>query len=249
MFFWNSFGISVIGPGHVRNGIPNQDAFAEMHTPLCDCIVVSDGVGSCPLSDFGAKMSCVAVLEAVDEYAKSSVLSDASSLLNMIKIRFLEKIKPYDASECSATCLFSFRREDEIFLGLLGDGLVAAVLDNGDICSLSEDKSTGFSNLVSVTMSEKVLVSDWKTLVLPESECVAVLLCTDGVSDDLNEPDGFIREYLTHCRYNPRERNINETGEMLLNWPVPKHVDDKTIACMYKIEVEDGQYAPKPLNE
>ena len=249
MCSWDSFGISVIGPGHARNGIPNQDAFAEMHTPLCDCIVVSDGVGSCSRSDFGAKMSCRAVMEAVGEYVKSSVFLDVPTLLSMIKMQFLEKIKPYDVSECSATCLWAFRWDEKIFLGLLGDGLAAAVLNNGNVCSLSDDKSMGFSNLVSVTMSEKVLVSDWKTLLLPENECAAVLLCTDGISDDLNEPDGFIREYLTHCRHIPRERNINETGEMLLNWPVPKHVDDKTIACMYRIEVDDGQVVSKQLDE
>ena len=62
---WKSFGVSMIGPGHIKNGIPNQDYFMDKHSKNFDCIVVSDGVGSCVRSDRGSQVACRAVIDTV----------------------------------------------------------------------------------------------------------------------------------------------------------------------------------------
>ena len=54
MIAWRSFGASVIGPGHAASRLPNQDAWLAFHHIRADGIVVSDGLGSKPLSDFGS---------------------------------------------------------------------------------------------------------------------------------------------------------------------------------------------------
>ena len=219
MSAWNSFGISTIGPGHIKNGIPNQDSFAEKHSMLFDCITVSDGVGSCPKSDIGSAMSCRAVLETISRFAESNGPIENSTVLDSIKMRFFEMIAPFDARECSATCLFAVRWNERIILALLGDGLAAALMKDGSVHALSDDKTNGFSN---------------------QDDCSSILLCTDGISDDLSDPEGFVKGFLLNCITGTIENNIRTTREMLLNWPVPKHSDDKTIACMYRVEVENA---------
>ena len=239
MSAWNSFGISTIGPGHIKNGIPNQDSFAEKHSTSFDCITVSDGVGSCPKSDIGSAMSCRAVLETISRFAESNGPVENSTVLDSIKKRFFEMIAPFDARECSATCLFAVRWNERIILALLGDGLAAVLMKDGSVHALSDDKTNGFSNLVSA-LSPRVEAENWKLLELPEDDCSSVLLCTDGISDDLSDPEGFVKGFLLNCITGTIENNIRTTREMLLNWPVPKHSDDKTIACMYRVEVENA---------
>ena len=67
-------------------------------------------------------------------------------------------------------------------------------------------------------------------------ECRAVVICTDGISDDLL-PDKqmiFAQELnSTYADLGSEDRN-RDLKRWLKEWPVPGHSDDKTIACLYK---------------
>ncbi len=69
-------------------------------------------------------------------------------------------------------------------------------------CQLSEDKSQGFSN-ITAALSPNVTANDWRYLSLQEEECDAVVLCTDGVSDDLDDVDGFVKGFLERIVASP----------------------------------------------
>ena len=191
MTLWKSFGASVRGPGHIATGTPNQDAWVSFHHTWGDGIVISDGVGSKPLSNLGSKAACRAAEFAAKACCNKTEI-DYDTLLNCIKTHWLSRIGPLDPRDCAATCLFAFRLGDgAIHLGMLGDGLAAAIKSDGSVVSLSEDKSQGFSN-ITAALSPNVSPKDWRYLSLPEEECFAVLLCTDGVADDLDDVDGFV---------------------------------------------------------
>jgi hypothetical protein len=122
---------------------------------------------------------------------------------------------------------------------MLGDGLAAAVKSDGSVVSLSEDKARGFSN-ITVALSSKASTKDWQHLSLLEEDCVAILLCTDGVADDLDNVDGFVKGFIdAHCPLAAVRAN-QHIREMLENWPTPKHSDDKTIACLCREEITNG---------
>lgn len=237
---WKSFGVSMIGPGHIKNGIPNQDYFMEKHSNHFDCIVVSDGVGSCVRSDRGSQVACHAVIETLSVLNIENSLPDINLFVDQIKKNFLEGIVPFQPKECSATCLWAIRFTGKVVLGMLGDGLTACLLKDGTVMTLADDKTEGFSNLVSA-LSEKVMPENWKYIEIPEEQCRAILLCTDGISDDLEDVNGFVCGFLESCINKANETNIRDTRDMLLNWPVPKHSDDKTIACLYPVEVTDEE--------
>lgn len=241
MTVWKSFGASVIGPGHVATGKPNQDAWAAFHRAWGDGIVVSDGVGSKPFSDFGSHAACLAVaraLRALRACHDEAGIGNAF-LADKIKNNWLSLITPLEPSDCAATCLFSFRMNDGVLrMGMLGDGLVAAVKSDELVVSLSEDKSESFSN-ITAALSPNLTEKDWRWLSLPEEDCKAIVLCTDGVADDLKDIDGFVKEFAgAHCDLSSVSAS-RRVREMLENWPTPKHSDDKTIACLFRKEVAD----------
>ena len=149
MTLWKSFGASVRGPSHITEGLPNQDAWMSFHHTWGDGIVVSDGVGSKPFSNFGSDAACLAVgcaaLACRIKAEISQVEINRDYLFERIQHYWLSNISPLEPRDCSATCLFAFRFGDGlIHLGMLGDGLVAALKPDGSVVSLTEDKGYGF---------------------------------------------------------------------------------------------------------
>lgn len=238
MIRWRSFGASVTGPGHVAIGIPNQDAWASFHRSWGDLIVVSDGLGSKPFSDFGSRAACLAVARAVHHLQGEQDL-DCSALPERIKHTWISLLEPLTPRESAATCLLAFRLNDgKVRMGMLGDGLIAAVRINQTVAILTDDKSEGFSNLTNA-LSADVSGEDWRWLSMAEEECQSIVLCTDGVSDDLCDAAGFVKELYQAHRCLSSTSASRRVREVLEKWPTPKHIDDKTIACLFREEVAD----------
>ena len=238
MRVWKSFGASVIGPGHIALGKPNQDAWAAFRHTWGYGIVVSDGLGSRPYSDFGSHAACLAVACVVLGCCGNPIL-DRAELSDRIKNKWISLLAPLNPRDCATTCLFAFQMsEGMVLMGMLGDGLVAALRGDGSVATLSDDKSEGFSN-ITTALSPDVAAKDWRWLSMPENECQSIVLCTDGVSDDLSDVNGFVKEF------SDAHRNLSSISagrcvrEMLEKWPTPKHSDDKTIACLFQEEVGD----------
>lgn len=237
MMLWKSFGTSVRGPGHIAEGLPNQDAWAKFHHVWGDGIVVSDGVGSKPFSNFGSHAACVAVEFAARACSTSGKI-ERNLLFNNIQDNWLRLVAPLEPRDCAATCLFALHLDGVIHLGILGDGLAAIIKSDGVVISLSENKTQGFSN-VTTALSSKISAKDWQYLALPEEQCIAVMLCTDGVADDLDNVDGFVSSFVETHQTLARISANRRIHEMLENWPTPKHSDDKTLACLFSEEVVD----------
>ena len=231
MTLWKSFGASVRGPGHVASGLPNQDAWMAFHTAWGDGIALADGLGSKPYSNFGSLAACLAV-ESAARACRHADGFDWSSLPARIYAAWLSLVAPLTPGDCATTCLFAIRPGDGfIHLGLLRDGLAAVVRTDGAIALWSEDKSQGFSNLTAA-LSGRASAQDWRQLAVPEGECAAVLLCTDGVADDLADTDGFVQGFIGAYRPLAAVSANRHARAMLENWPTPRHSDDKTIACL-----------------
>jgi serine/threonine protein phosphatase PrpC len=239
MTVWKSFGASVIGPKHIRSGELNQDAWAAFHHTWGDGIIVSDGLGSKTLSGFGSKAACYAAANAA-YICRDKTEIDQNFLSDKIKSNWLSLIAPLNAHDCSATCLFAFRFSNGVIrLGMLGDGLIAILKIDGTVMSFDENKTNGFSNLVNSSLSAKITGRDWQFLEIHENHCRAVLICTDGISDDLADTGRFVREFVTYHVDLAVVSASRKTREMLEKWPTPKHSDDKTLACLFRKDADD----------
>jgi serine/threonine protein phosphatase PrpC len=222
----------------VAAGKSNQDAWSSFHHVWGDGIVISDGLGSKPLSSFGSQAACFAVEHALHACRNRTEIDD-EFLSNDIKTSWLSRIAPLEPRDCAATCLFGVRLGDGVIrVGMLGDGLAAVLKVDGSIVSLSEDKSQSFSN-ITAALTPNASSEDWRHLSLQEEECDAILLCTDGVSDDLENVDEFVKGFIEAHRALATVSANRHTRSMLEKWPTPKHSDDKTIACLCREEVVD----------
>lgn len=239
---WFCYGASVQGPGHKITDTPNQDAWDVVDFPDFTGLLVSDGVGSCENADKGSHAACFGAAGAIHNILKTGY--DRRRFVETIHHNYLSGLRGLEPLSCLATCLFGVRLGDGyIHLGMLGDGLAAVLLKNGTVSSLLDDKALVFSNIVR-PLGPTVDFSDWMFMDIPEEQCKAVFLCTDGVADDFDDGqkrDEFVRGYLEYTMSRPCELAALDTVEMLTNWPVPKHTDDKTIACMYRKEDADGR--------
>ncbi len=233
---WKSWGISVIGPMHIKNDIPNQDSWMSRQYNWGNVIVVSDGLGSKPHSDFGSKIACKAVFEGAKIYQKK-LDSKISDILRFIHAYWLVEITPFRASDCSATCLFAIQIEEILILGQLGDGIIIANdKANKKSIILNENKEDSFSNITH-SLTEDFNLKHWQIRVLNINDYKSILLCTDGISDDLilGEEIEFSKSLSKEfCNMNKKER-AHKLKRMLETWPVPMHSDDKTIACLYNL--------------
>ena len=238
MTVWKSFGASVRGPGHEATGTPNQDAWMSFHQAWGDGIAVSDGLGSKPFSNFGSHAACLAVANTVHTCHSKPEIRNAQ-LSDLIRDDWLSRIAPLESHDCATTCLFAFLTNDGMVrMGLLGDGLVAVVRMDGSVTALYDDKAQGFSN-ITVALSLNVTEKDWQWSAIPESDIRSIVLCTDGVADDLADVNGFVAEFSDAHRSLSPVTAAHRVRETLKNWPTPKHSDDKTIACLLREEVAD----------
>lgn len=232
---WNSWGATVIGRSHTKAGLPNQDFWMARRFKWGNVIVVSDGLGSKPHSDHGSKAACLAVFEAARTYQNSP---DAKivDILRILHANWLVKISPFSSSDCLATCLFAIQIEGVITLGRLGDGMIIAYGESEKSClTLNDNKQDSFSNYTNC-LQQEFNADHWDTATVDSAECRAVILCTDGISDDLLHESQIIfaqELYSTYANVASKERK-KDLKRWLNDWPVPGQSDDKTIACMFR---------------
>ena len=161
------------------------------------------------------------------------------NLVTDIVTQWLSLTIPLDSKEAAATCLFAVRLDDGVVrVGVLGDGCAVVVKNDGDLLVLAEDKKKSFSN-ITIALSTETQDKHWMLSEIPELECKAVVLCTDGVSDDIEDLEGFIHGLVASNQGLSRVTASRRLFKMIDGWPVPKHSDDKTIACLFQNELLD----------
>lgn len=235
---WSSWGASEIGPLHTKVGIPNQDSWLVHSYSWGNVVVVSDGLGSKAHSDHGSKAACLAVVEAANSYERN-IDANIVDILHLIHANWLVKIAPFTPSDCSSTCLFVVQTKEQILLGRLGDGIIVALGETEEShYLLSDNKQDSFSNYTNCLQHE-FMPDLWETATIESTECNAVVLCTDGISDDLlpEKQIAFAQQlYSAYVDLETKERQ-EDLNRWLNEWPVPGHSDDKTIACLFKKRV------------
>lgn len=240
---WNSWGASVIGPLHVKSGIPNQDSWMARRYKWGNVVVVSDGLGSKAHSDHGSKAACLAVFEAAKSY-QNTPDANIIDILRLIHASWLVKIAPYSPLDCSATCLLAIQTEETITLGRLGDGMIVA-LGQGEEnhLILKDNKQNSFSNFTH-SLHKEFKEEYWEVVTVCSHAYHGIVLCTDGISDDLlkDMEIEFSKDFIHAFAGISAIKRRTHIKKMLTGWPVPHHSDDKTIACLIQHEVQAEEH-------
>jgi serine/threonine protein phosphatase PrpC len=228
---WLRCGVSVRGPAHVGKDLPNQDAWQGFHGGYGTGIVVSDGLGSRPHSDLGAKAACQAVSQAVRIWSSETTATD-EHLLRLIHNLWNMKVNAWGGDDCAATCLFALAQPSgDVLIAQLGDGLALIRTGESDLQVVTPERE-GFANeTTGLGLAQNV--REWNLRRFPAPQHPFVMLATDGVADDLENVGEFV-EY-----WKEKVENVSPTTRtarlrsLLVNWPTPHHSDDKTLALMW----------------
>jgi serine/threonine protein phosphatase PrpC len=157
-------------------------------------------------------------------------------MLRLIYANWQINTAPFEINDCLTTCLFVIRMHGMCHIGQLGDGMIVVCGETkAESLLIKDEKEDSFSN-VTQSLGLTHTPEEWRTHVIPEHRCKAVVLCSDGISDDLRPEkqidfaESVWQEY-SSVSYQNRTWSVNS---WLKNWPVPFHSDDKTIACLYR---------------
>ncbi len=225
------FGASVPGPAHIAAGLANQDAWGHAVVRGHHVVVVADGLGSRSRAQDGSRAAVVAVTGALRAWLRypDAPVEVLLALVHLLWRAELALIKPDDAA---TTCLFAAMAPDGAGLvAQLGDGLVL-IGDGDDVEPLGQRSDESFANhSLALGVTRRLDAWHWRR-VGPGPR--RLLLCTDGVADDLlpdRYPDllDWLEQDLLPLPPQPRWRAL---ACELRHWPTPHHTDDKTLAFL-----------------
>jgi serine/threonine protein phosphatase PrpC len=236
----SAMSISVKGPGHIRDGLPNQDACLVTSVKTGWLAVVCDGMGSRAMAQVGSKQACRSVRSVVNECGFET---DGKLLVRQIYQHWLDAlgaINPAQAinraqavkpSQAVTTCLIAWlAHHGALRTFQLGDGLIMTVPGQ----QLTQSVTTAHFGNETTGLGISKKWSDWQLSSSQLAPDQAVVLMTDGISDDLRcgmEQD-FGREILHKHRHSSTRSCKNWLKNELMNWATPHHQDDKSLALL-----------------
>ena len=231
---WRYFSSSVKGPLHEQSGLPNQDATLGRKYHWGLVVAIADGLGSKSLSHIGSAMACESVMDNASYLAKNTD-TPLQALPRLIHTFWLTKLGNQPITQCSSTLAFVILIRQKCIIGKIGDGMVVILnKDQSHLC-IDRDPASEFTN-ITTCLGENFAQEDWYLTEHDSTLCNGIFLCTDGISEDLKEDQkvNFAREFLDEYLQRSKRSRKRWLKKLLTNWPVPGHVDDKTLICGYR---------------
>lgn len=228
------FGASIRGPLHTQQKRPNEDAWLGCAGSFGRLIVVCDGLGSRRQAHRGSQMGCMAVREAVRLWSKTEE-APIQSLLWLIEVVWRIRVAPSLPEECATTCLFALRQPSRRWIiGGLGDGLGLIKQGPHTAVPVTGRHTDNFANQTD-GLGCPHSINDWVVeTISPSNEETTVVLCTDGIADDLVEErfDDFATWLMGTFADLPPSKRWHALSREIRHWPTPGHQDDKTLAIL-----------------
>lgn len=236
---WRGFGDSEVGPLHQRLDLPNQDAYHLELEGEPVLIAVSDGLGSKPLSQFGAQAVCRAVVRLA-QYCTSETTLESLALIELFHGYWLDELNGIDIEQSSCTALFAIVLGEQTFIAQLGDGdccIITSRQGEGEqqVRFLTDKDDDLFANQTH-SLGKNLQSNQWQFCLQPTAELEACFLATDGIADDLalEHRASFYVELLNQYQQLTDAQVKADVRCWISQWPVVGHSDDKTIAALYR---------------
>lgn len=231
---WKIFDVSLIGPKHQRAKIPNQDSATSVHLKYCDIIIVADGLGSCKLSHIGSQTICRSVIKVCKLLEGSIENINPLYFLRMVHTLWLMLLQEQPIKECGTTCLICIKTKAKVYVFTLGDGMVATLDSQYNVHFLMPNVRD-FGNMTNALNSE-FNQSDWSIFEFLEKDILMVMMCTDGIADDIHidKQELWVKDFYEHYHLCESKYIANDIRKWLKKWSVKNHHDDKSISCMIR---------------
>ena len=216
-------GVSLKGSYHKDN----QDRFWAFSDMSITAIAVSDGLGSCERSAIGAQAFCDSARDTFLEH--DLPCSNPEELCLQLHMKWLQKLDGNHVEDCFATALFAVLRDGLLTMASLGDGFIAAILDDGTSIVLMDEKENHFANETDC-LQESFESSHWRVCCIPCNSLTGLVASTDGMElypEDKESISLFVKSFCDSYKEMDSEQINEEICGWLGQWP---GTDDKTIA-------------------
>ncbi|MFC3848296.1 PP2C family serine/threonine-protein phosphatase [Helicobacter baculiformis] len=204
----------------------NQDAYKIARYKGQLIAVVCDGLGSRKHSAEGSRKLCLSVCETlkVFDFKHHDLHFFAPILASIWECQIFPKLP----EECLSTLQMAIITDSKIYVGKVGDGMLAILGKQEEI--LEENKEGTLAN--HTTPFTRDVTIYWR--VLETRDVCGLLLCTDGISEDLQPARrlDFVKDFLKECR---RSKDPYKEAQIWLQkWPSLGYSDDKTLIAILK---------------
>jgi hypothetical protein len=207
-------GVTIVGPAHIKRGIPCQDACAYLQLHSDSTIVaIADGLGSALYSEIGASAAVLSSLQYVHDLLSKEDI-DTANMQNIVHTCFkyardrlvsISKENNWELDDLASTLIVIIKEKNRIVVGHIGDGgVVASTKDTFVI--LSEPAPSEYANVVApLTMEE------WEAELMIQVHALdvaSILGFTDGCQSAMLSKtpqgwitnDAFLDAFLSHMR-------------------------------------------------
>ncbi len=205
---WKSATYAVRGRGHVRDDVPCQDKVHEIRQNGVSAIVLADGAGSAKYSHFGAEAvaRCMGSLltECFDSLIENENAAQVREKIISALTQELELLSAELGCECkelASTLLFAAIKDERIFIGHLGDGVIGYV-KNGELKVISKPENGERSNITFFVTSENA-VQRLKIMKGAAADVSGIVMMSDGSAESL---------------YDKRENLLSPALKRMLEW-------------------------------
>ena len=224
-----AYGFSLRGKAHIDMRMPNQDSYVVDNQKNYTLAIVCDGLGSKKHSKVASKRLCKIIKKEVEKRFKEKTLKPLE-LIQSVKNKFNKKIWPFNLSNCDTTCLFALISSNSILMFQVGDGLNVLKIDD-DIIKLDIEEKDFINETISFGKSKQ---SNWKFKIIKKEEGkkYSLLICTDGLSEDIIEDSLSIFIETISNNLNGKFKNNNCLKNIIKKWPNKYSRDDKTMVVI-----------------
>ncbi len=178
--------ISDDGLNHRLNSVPNQDAVMYVVDDDDYAIAVSDGVGSCSMSDIGSKKAVETIKSIFWGLRNKELEFDQDTIVGSIIETWKTYVDDENIDNYCATLKAGIKIGNRLLLVSIGDGLLA-VSSNG-LHEMAPYDQDPFLNLTSCLNSNVKKSDFWLSVFKLDTYVPYVLfLCTDGVANGISE--------------------------------------------------------------
>ncbi len=225
-------GVSIQGSYHSIN----QDSFLVLSYGDGWCCIVSDGLGSKKLSQYGSKQICETIYNVLKQKSCPLKDLDLKEFFRLIHKDWKSSLykQGYHIEDCSCTVLVCIVEGNYYKLARLGDGVASVYTDKG-VRSIFDNKSEYYLN-ETVSLSEILSITEIESIEGSFQDFYGAILCTDGVEiAPLVEDtiDIFTKELIWESVAELRESFFSKVRFWVENW---HGNDDKTLAYMINKE-------------
>lgn len=249
-------GASVRGRLHVYNKVPRDDAFAVRSNGLWLAIAVSDGVGSRPLSRFGASLAvnrlCTRFFYSVAKLNRRGLEEAVRNAFRKTRVNMeqfaLKQNIALENLHCTLLGLFLNIETGVIGIGQIGDGLILGLTDEKEAIPLVEPpapEEVGATYVLTQTNWEQYF--RFETLPPEKARMFKTFyLMTDGVADDCQygPPPDILQRWANdidrESRMFPPAKTAQRLRRYLATHQVKGSFDDKTLVIVYTEKDNQG---------